>query len=218
MRSLRRSRLWRSLSAFGAAALVSLPIALAGCAKAAADTATHGETAMTNQAATVSSYEAEAKRFKPEQGLAATNFNDVRLFIYEWFTHFEHAAPSSFYLGHLDEKNLYVAFPGQAPITSQAAFTQWYENLLAQTLWNFHDVGPVQIKRTAPQEFQISFVVNWYGEVKSTSEQAPGWKSRPDSFIYHHKLRQTWNVRAGDRFVIQRLVVTPGDTPSPISE
>ena len=39
----------------------------------------------------VSDYEARTKQFKPEQ-LAAPNSNDVRRFLYEWFTHFEHAA------------------------------------------------------------------------------------------------------------------------------
>jgi hypothetical protein len=60
---------------------------------------------MTTEPASVVDYEACVKRFKPNRGLAATDSNDLRLFVYEWFTHFEHAAPADFYLNHLDEEN-----------------------------------------------------------------------------------------------------------------
>jgi hypothetical protein len=162
-------------------------------------------------------YEAQARQFKPVNGLAAANSNDVRRFVYDWFTHFEHAAPADFYLSHLDDKNMSLTFPGMAPLTSHAAFTGWYGNMLAQTLWNFHDVSALQIKQTAAQEFLVSFVIDWYGEVKPTSTQLAGWQSRSDSNIYHHKLRQTWTVKTGERMLIEKLVVTGGDTPSPIN-
>jgi hypothetical protein len=172
---------------------------------------------MTTQPISATSHESQAKQFKPVHGLAATNLNDLRLFLYEWFTHFEHAAPTDFYLSHLDDKTMLVAFPGMAPLTSHADFAGWYENLLARTLWNFHDVSAIQIKRTGPQEYLISFVVDWWGEVKSDSNQLAGRQSRSDSFFYHHRLRQTWTVKAGDRLLIENLVVTGADAPSPIS-
>src|SRR5262249_15618628 len=91
------------------------------------------------QAVPTGQYESEVRRFMPADGLAATNTNDLHRFVYDWFTHFEHAAPASFYLTFLADQNVYVAFPGVAPLTSHAAFAGWYDNLLAQTLWNFHD-------------------------------------------------------------------------------
>ena len=172
---------------------------------------------MTIQPVSVAAHEAQATQFKPVHGLSATNLNDLRLFLYKWFTHFEHAAPTAFYLSHLENNNMHVAFPGMAPLTSHADFTGWYANLLAQTLWNFHDVSAIQIKRTAPQDYLISFLVDWYGEVRPDSDQLAGWQSRSDSLLYHHKLRQTWTVRTGDRLLIEKLVVTGADTPSPIS-
>jgi hypothetical protein len=173
---------------------------------------------VTTQPVSVASYESRVKQFKPEHGLAATNLNDLRPFLYEWFTHFEHAAPTDFYLSHLDDKKMYVAFPGLAPFTSHVDFAGWYDNLLAQTQWNFHDVTAIQIKQTTPQEYLISFVVDWYGEVRSESDQVAVWQSRSDSFLYHHTLRQTWTMKVGDRLLIEKLVVTGGDTPSPIRE
>jgi hypothetical protein len=176
------------------------------------------EATVTAQPVSVASYESRVKQFKPEHGLTATNLNDLRLFLYEWFTHFEHAAPTDFYLSHLDDKKMYVAFPGLAPFTSHIDFAGWYDNLLAQTQWNFHDVSAIQIKQTTPQEYLISFVVDWYGEVRSESDQVAVWQSRSDSFLYHHTLRQTWTMKVGDRLLIEKLVATGGDTPSPIRE
>lgn len=171
---------------------------------------------MDNQPIAVTEHERQVQQFKPEHGIAATNSNDLRLFLYEWFTRFEHAAPSAFYLGHLDDADMHIAFPGATPLTSHADFVQWYDNLLAQTVWNFHDVSALQIKQTTLQTFAISFIVDWYGEVKADSEQLAGWQSRNDSNLYHYKLRQTWTVKTADRFIIETLVVTDGNTPSPI--
>lgn len=166
----------------------------------------------------LAAYEHQAKRFKPANGLAATNSNDVRRFVYEWFTQFEHASPADYYLSHLDDKNMSMAFPGTAPLTSHAAFSTWYNNLLAQTLWNFHDVSALEIKPVADQKFLVSFIIDWYGEVKSDSPQRAGWQSRKDSFVYRHKLRQTWTVNTGERLTIEKLVVSDGNSASPIRD
>ena len=156
----------------------------------------------------VAAYETHLKRFKPAQSLAETNPNDLRRFLYDWFVHFEHAAPVDFYLSHLDDKNMQLTFPGMAPLASHADFAAWYSNLLAQTLWNFHDVSALQITQPSAHEVLVSFVVDWYGEVRQGSEQLAGWQSRPDSHLYHHPLRQTWTVKVGDRLLIEKLVVT----------
>ena len=171
---------------------------------------------MTDEPASVADYEAAVKRFKPESDLAATNSNDLRRFVYEWFTHFEHAAPADFYLDHLAGVDLDVRFPGSDPITSHAEFAGWYENLLAQTLWNFHDVSAIQIKQTAATQYLVTFVVDWYGEVRADSDQLAGWQSRTDSCLYHYFIRQTWTITDEGRPVIQMLVAAGGDTPSPI--
>jgi hypothetical protein len=171
---------------------------------------------MSTQPAYVAAYEAHVYEFKPKNGLAARNFNDLRLFVYEWFTHFEHAAPTDFYLDHLDEETLHVAFPGSEPIRNHDGFAAWYENLIDQTLWNFHDLERIQIKRTAPKQYVISFIVDWYGEVSSDSDQLDVWQTHKNSFLYHYTLRQTWTVSDADRLLIQKLIVSSGDSPSPI--
>lgn len=206
--------------AAAAAALGTAALLLLGCSSAAPSKTLTGNRIMstTTQALPLATYERQALQFKPERGLAATNPNDVRRFLYDWFTHFEHASAVDYYLGHLDDQNMSLVFPGMAPFTSHAAFSGWYQNLLAQTLWNFHDLSAIQVRQTGPQHYLVSFVVDWYGEVRPGSEQLAGWQSRGDSHLYHHRLRQTWTVRAGERLVIEKLVVTGGDTPSPISE
>jgi hypothetical protein len=202
-----------------ALAAATLTFALPFAANAASSAKqTSGKQTMATRAVRVTDYESNVKHFKPTQGLAATNRNDVRRFVYEWFTQFEHAAPVDYYLSHLDNKNMSLAFPGMAPLASHADFTGWYSNLLAQTLWNFHEVSALQIQQTGSQKYLVSFVIDWYGEVKPDSAQLAGWQSRSDSNLYHRSLRQTWTVRTGERLVVEKLVVTPGDTPSPINE
>jgi hypothetical protein len=171
---------------------------------------------MTTPPISLAAYETDVKRFKPERARSAANPNDIRLFLYKWFTKFEHAAPIDFYLRHLEDRHMQVVFPGMEPLTSHAAFAGWYENLLAQTLWNFHDVSAIQIQQTGPAEYLVSFIVDWYGEVKPDSDQRTGWQSRSDTFLYHRTLRQTWTIEVGDRLHIVKLVVSAGDTPSPI--
>ena len=173
---------------------------------------------MSTDTDSVAEYEDRVTQFKPQHGLVPPTTNDLRSFLYDWFAHFEHAAPTYFYLSHLDNGNMDIQFPGSAPISSHAGFTGWYENLLAQTLWNFHDIHAIQIKEAAPLEYLVTFLVDWYGEVRGDSDQLAGWQSRSDSFLYHHFIRQTWTMRVGDRLVIRKLVAAAGETPSPIAE
>jgi hypothetical protein len=173
---------------------------------------------MTVELASVIDYEAQVRRFKPEDRLAATNSNDLRRFVYEWFTHFEHAARVDFYLDHLADENLDFRFPGLDPITSHSDFAGFYENFMAQTLWNFHDISALQIKQLRAGQYLVTFVVDWYGEVRADSDQLAGFQSRTDSYLYHHFVRQTWTLAVSDRPVIQSLVAAGGDSPSPIGQ
>jgi hypothetical protein len=173
---------------------------------------------MTTGTASLAEYEIQVLRFKPEHGLVPPTTNDLRSFLYDWFAHFEHTAPTDFYLSHLDDGDMDVQFPGSDPISSHAGFTGWYENLLAQTLWTSTNIHAIQIEKTTPQEYLVTFVVNWYGEVKADSDQLAGWQSRSDSFLFHDFIRQTWTMSVGDGLVIRKLVAAAGDTPSPIAE
>jgi len=203
-----------NLKTHAAALVLGLSITPAACSTTKPS---KGAQTMTNQAVPLGRYESQVGAFKPVRGLSAANRNDVRRFVYDWFTHFEHASNVDFYLAHLDDENMSLAFPGMTPLQSHADFAGWYNNLLAQTLWNFHDVSALQVEEMAPGRFLVSFIVDWYGEVKAESPQLSGWQSRSDSRLYHRTLRQTWNVSIDERVVIEKLVVSPGDTPSPIA-
>jgi hypothetical protein len=52
--------------------------------------------------------------------------------------------------------------------------------------------------------------------VQADSDQLAGWQTRSDSNLFHHFIRQTWTVKDQDRLVIQMLVATGGNVPSPI--
>ena len=167
------------------------------------------------QDASVALFEQQASQFKPTNAKTSANTNDIRRFVYDWFTHFEHIADVNYYLSHLDEMMMQVVFPGQSPITTYAGFADWYTKLITHTLWNFHDLSQIQVSGTTKQGYTVSFLVDWYGEVRAESEQASGWRTNGESNIYHRHLRQTWMVKVVDeispyndaRFLIQQYIV-----------
>lgn len=174
---------------------------------------------MSVQDTSIALFEQQASQFKPANAKISVNTNDIRRFVYDWFTHFEHIADVDYYLSHLDETTMQVAFPGQSPITTHAGFADWYTNLITHTLWNFHDLSQIQVSGATRQGYTVSFLVNWYGEVRADSEQAPGWRTNGESNIYRHHFRQTWTVKVVDgispyddaRFLIQQYIVEVPD-------
>ena len=63
------------------------------------------------------------------------NANDVRRFVYAWFTLFEHRAPAERLAAHLpDDGPLRLAFPGADPLLTKRQFIDWYRTPLANTL------------------------------------------------------------------------------------
>jgi hypothetical protein len=78
-------------------------------------------------------------------------------------------------------------------------------------------ISAIQIKQIATSQYLVTFLFNWYGEVRADSDQLAGYQSRSDSRLYHHLIRQTWTINTvDDRPVIQTLVGEGGDSPSPI--
>jgi hypothetical protein len=73
--------------------------------------------------------------------IAAPNANDVARFVYTWFTLFEHRARAESLTAYLsDDEQLSVSFPGGKPLQTRQQFADWYDELLANTTWNFHEL------------------------------------------------------------------------------
>src|ERR1700755_3715041 len=102
---------------------------------------------------------------------ATPNSNDVARFVYTWFTLCAHRArPESLTAYLADSEQLSLRFPGSEMHTIQQ-FTDWYQALLANTTWNFHELSGLTIQ-PAVSGFTVGFGVDWQGGVS----RALGWR------------------------------------------
>jgi catechol 2,3-dioxygenase-like lactoylglutathione lyase family enzyme len=141
---------------------------------------------------------------------ATPNANDVARFVYAWFTLFEHRARPENLTAYLaDSEQLSLIFPGSEMHTSQQ-FTDWYQELLVNTTWNFHEVSGLTIQPTV-SGFTVGFDVDWQGAVSDGSE----WPSNLEAGQFRFAMRQDWHVavRSGppaeNPFEIETLVAKP---------
>jgi hypothetical protein len=139
--------------------------------------------------------------------------NDVRRWVYEWFTMWEYRVPAERLVRHLAEDSLSLTFPGGRPLGSAAEFTAWYEALLENTTWNFHELSNLAVVATtgngSPQ-FEVGFDVSWRGQTESASE----WPTNLPDRGFRFEVYQTWKVVSvegealNSPFTITNLVAT----------
>src|SRR5262249_21402541 len=94
--------------------------------------------------------------------------NDVRRWVYAWFTMFEHRAMAERLVAHLADGALSLTFPGGEPLRSGAEFATWYEDLLANTVWNFHELTNITVQTTRTghhPSFDIALDISWRGQI-----------------------------------------------------
>jgi hypothetical protein len=118
------------------------------------------------------------------------NANDVARFVYTWFTLFEHRArPESLTAYLADSEQLSLTFPGGEPLRTSQQFTDWYDELMANTTWNFHEVSALTIEPIAGG-YTVGFDVDWEGAVSDGSE----WPSNLGAGQFRFAMRQDWRV------------------------
>jgi hypothetical protein len=142
---------------------------------------------------------------------ATPNTNDVARFVYTWFTLFEHRGRAESLTAHLsDDEQLSLSFPGGKPLRTSRQFTDWYDQLLANTSWNFHELSGLTIHPTA-SGFTVGFDVDWHGAVSEGS----AWPSNLDGGEFRFAMHQDWHVAvrpgaaADNPFEIETLVARP---------
>jgi hypothetical protein len=142
----------------------------------------------------------------------AVNANDLRRFVYTWFTLFEHRAPAERLAAHLaGDQPLSLAFPGAEPLRGVEQFTEWYKQLLTNTRWNFHELTRLTVDPADDSTWNVAFEVDWEGAVTEDS----GWPTNLPDRHFRFALRQRWQVAVhpGDPldnpFFITDLVAEP---------
>jgi len=153
----------------------------------------------------------------PSLGLAphdvhAVTANDVRRFVYTWFTLFEHRAPAERLAAHLTASQpLSLTFPGAEPLRDIQQFTDWYKQLLANTTWNFHELSGITVELAEAASYDVSIDIGWQGAVTEDS----AWPTNLPERRFHFDVRQRWQVAVhpgsaqDDPFYIVNLVAEP---------
>ncbi|NMO57554.1 hypothetical protein HH310_41115 [Actinoplanes sp. TBRC 11911] len=127
----------------------------------------------------------------PPRDAAAPNANDVRRFVYTWFTLFEHRAPAEQLAAYLAAGDHFVlTIPGAPPMRDIQQFTAWYEQMLANTRWNFHELSNLKVERAGDGAYDVSFDVDWQGAVTEDST----WPANLPAHRFRFPLRQWWRV------------------------
>jgi hypothetical protein len=146
-----------------------------------------------------------------EPDTASPNANDAARFVYTWFTLFEHRARADRLTPYVsDGEQLSLGFPGGDPLRTREQFTDWYEQLLANTTWNFHALSGLTIQPTA-SGFTVGFDVDWEGALADGST----WPSNLEGGRFRFALHQDWQVAvrpgaaAENPFAIETLVARP---------
>jgi hypothetical protein len=126
----------------------------------------------------------------------AVNANDVRRFVYTWFTLFEHRAPAARLTRHLAaDQPLRLSFPGTGVLDADG-FAGWYGELLTNTHWVFHGLSNVRVHAEGDGTYQVGFDLDWQGGLTADSS----WPTNLPERRFRFALRQQWRViaRPGD--------------------
>jgi len=119
--------------------------------------------------------------------------NDVRRWVYSWFTMFEHRAPAERLVRHLAQDSLSLTFPGGEPLRSRAEFAEWYDGLLANTKWNFHELTNLTVvagEDDGRPSFEVGVDIGWQGEVVEGSQ----WSTNLPDGRFRFEVHQDWHV------------------------
>ena len=127
----------------------------------------------------------------PPRDAQDINTNDVRRFVYTWFTLFEHRAPAAHLAAHLTTKQpLSLTFPGTEPLREVQQFIDWYEQLLANTRWNFHELSHLTVDGADDGAYNVAVDIDWQGGVTEDSAWPTNLPDRRFRFAVH----QQWRV------------------------
>lgn len=86
--------------------------------------------------------------------------NDVNAFVYQWFAAFDHQAPISAFLQHIDPAQVDMQYP-DFPIRQIRDFERWYQGVVDNVQWNSHELRNVRVTGEQAAGFDVSLDVCW---------------------------------------------------------
>ncbi|OHD13033.1 MAG: hypothetical protein A2086_07505 [Spirochaetes bacterium GWD1_27_9] len=122
--------------------------------------------------------------------------NDVKAFVYNWFSGFDHQSDISFFKKHLDPQKVDMYFP-DFPIKSIKDFEKWYNGVINNIQWNTHIISNLKVTGDETRMFFVSFDVNWKAKAYNGEN-------------YNMNIHQDWNLKIDKErnFIIEKHKAT----------
>lgn len=89
--------------------------------------------------------------------------NDVKAFVYEWFSGFDHQRGDEYFTKHLDPLHVQMEFP-DFPIHSVADFKRWYKGVKDSIRYNIHHLSELKVSGDEKNGYDVSLHVNWVAD------------------------------------------------------
>jgi len=131
----------------------------------------------------------------PKEMSFVPNENDVKSFVYRWFSWLGHQVDDFLFLYHLSKDDLVMKLPEQT-IKNQNDFKKWYQGVRENIKSNTYDVGDIKVKMLPKNRYKVDLSVYWKAKDKlgKTLEM---------------KQKQSWvlSLSAAGRLTINRYIV-----------
>jgi len=96
-----------------------------------------------------------------QQGMAyAPNENDIKSFVYRWFSWLDHQVADFLFIYHLSKDDLVMKLP-EGLLRSQDDFKIWYAAQKGQIKSNTYEVGEIKVSFLPKDRFKVDFPVRW---------------------------------------------------------
>lgn len=118
--------------------------------------------------------------FTPTRDDFRTGDNEIRSFVYEWFSWFDRQASEDIFLKHLATSSLSMEFP-DTKVKNHSDFKRWYDGVRKSISTNSHEIGQIEIARLDSADFQLRIPVIWRAKTR-------------DGKNIELRVRQTWKL------------------------
>ena len=134
-------------------------------------------------------------RVRPEETAFVPNENDIKSFVYRWFSWLDHRVEGFLFLYHLNKEDLLMKLP-EATIHSHDDFKKWYQSFCENSQSNTHEVSNIKVKSLANGRYSVDLSVLRRSKT-------------PQGRTLDEKERQNWelSVSAAGRLTINRYII-----------
>ncbi|MEI6631321.1 MAG: hypothetical protein WCL25_01745 [bacterium] len=88
------------------------------------------------------------------------NENDIKSFVYRWFSWMDHQVADFLFIYHLSKDDLVMKFP-EAVVHSHDDFKKWYQGVKDNIQSNVYEVGDIKVSQLPKERYKVDLSVRW---------------------------------------------------------